>query len=78
MPIAGRSFWTCGTATCRDDTGNRTRLAVVRGEHPHRRLQVCLGVPQAQHREDGSVVVHCPRCGRDNRFEWRAPTSRVA
>lgn len=64
MPTAGRSNWLCRCGA---------RLAVVRGSHPRRRLQVCLGVPQAQHREDGTVVVHCPQCGRDNRFEWRVP-----
>jgi hypothetical protein len=76
MPAAGRSHWTCGSPTCCDGSGNRTRLAVVRGEYPHRRLQVCLGVPQAQHREDGSVIVHCPSCGRDNKFEWLTVRSK--
>lgn len=67
MTAHGRNIWLCGNAKC------RARLAVVRGEYPKRRLTVCLGVPPAQHREDGSLVIHCPRCGMDNRFEWRKP-----
>lgn len=72
----GRNVWLCGDRACHDPDGRRTRLAVVRGEFPRRRLTPCLGVPLPQVREDGAVVIHCPRCGRDNWFRWRAPAER--
>ena len=64
MPAAGRSNWRC---RC------EARLAVVRGVHPKRKLQPALDVPPPTYFEDGTVLIHCPRCGHDNWFQWRPP-----